>query len=116
MGLLNWIRQKWNAWKNNHISERIIIARHPEEPIEANPFPKEWQPDEKIVMSIRRTDNYEPNNAVIKHIRQSQIRQTNQKRRTKFSNAEHFKQRQPTTARMLWKPNAKIKDEEEENA
>jgi hypothetical protein len=45
--------------------------------------------------------------------RQERIAAINKRRVTKFSHSEHFKQRQPTTARKLWKPG--IKPEEEED-
>jgi len=44
--------------------------------------------------------------------RNAKIRTQNTTRKTKFSNAEHFKQRQPTTARKLWNPQAKLEEEE----
>jgi hypothetical protein len=49
---------------------------------------------------------------MLKDLETQRIAEINRNRRTKFSNAEHFKRRQPTTARMLWKPNAKLEEEE----
>jgi hypothetical protein len=46
-----------------------------------------------------------------KDVKTQRIANLNRKRRSKFSNAEHFKQRQPTTARKLWKPNAKLEED-----
>ena len=44
-------------------------------------------------------------------LKQELIAKRNLQRRTKFSNAEHFKRRQPTTARKLWRPDAKIEED-----
>jgi hypothetical protein len=50
-------------------------------------------------------------------MREERIAELNRKRRTQFAHAEHFKQRQPTTARKLWNPQAKpVKEKDEENA
>lgn len=51
---------------------------------------------------------------IMKTFQQERIAEANRTRRTKFAHSEHFKQRQPTTARKLWNPQAKV--EEEENA
>ena len=53
-----------------------------------------------------------PAHEVEKVFKQLEIRHKNATRRTEFSNAKHFKRRQPTTARMLWKPDAKLEEED----
>jgi hypothetical protein len=45
--------------------------------------------------------------------RQAQIAKFNSEKVQKFAHAEHFKRRQPTTARKLWKPGVKVEEEEE---
>ena len=44
-------------------------------------------------------------------LQQELIAKRNLQHRTRFSNAEHFKQRQPTTARKLWHPDAKLEED-----
>lgn len=51
---------------------------------------------------------------LIKDLRTQRIADANRTRRTKFAHAEHFKRRQPTTARKLWNPQAQPKTEKEE--
>lgn len=57
---------------------------------------------------------------LIKDLRNKRIAYINRNRHTKFAHAEHFKRRQPTTARKLWNPQAQPKtekqQEEEENS
>ena len=52
---------------------------------------------------------------LIKDLRTQRIAEANRTRRTKFAHAEHFKRRQPTTARKLWNPQAQPKTEKEED-
>ena len=49
-------------------------------------------------------------------MREERIAELNRNRRQKFAHAEHFKRRQPTTARKLWNPQAQPKKEREEDA
>jgi hypothetical protein len=46
-----------------------------------------------------------------RELKKMEIRYKNMNRRTKFAHSEHFKRRQPTIARMLWKPDAKLEEE-----
>jgi hypothetical protein len=45
--------------------------------------------------------------SIRKDIEAARIRELNRNRQTKFAHSEHFKRRQPTTARKLWKPGKK---------
>jgi len=87
----------------------------PPEPIETPPFPK-FEARKGIVraadvQTVRNWLDTQPRESVGKAIRDNQARKNNMAHRTKFSNAEHFKQRQPTTARKLWKPDAKLEED-----
>ena len=50
---------------------------------------------------------------VERNIQQARIAEINSKRQQKFAHAEHFKRRQPTTARKLWKPGVKVEEEDD---
>ena len=75
----------------------VRMREPPQEPVEYPPF-------ERKLSRIPSID-------VERKKEQIRIAEVNRARRTKFSNAEFFKRRQPTTARMLWKPNAKIEED-----
>jgi len=53
-------------------------------------------------------------NAIRKVQRLEEIRMKNATKTFHFTNSEHFKQRQPTTARKLWKPNVQLPIKEED--
>jgi len=88
----------------------------PPEPVDTPPFVKDGQISVAVLKAIRNppppTAKPRPSKKIHTQIREIEARQCNQQRRTKFSNAEHFKRRQPTTARKLWKANAKLEDED----
>ena len=93
--------------RNNNIVFPTIHAPKPvlnqlKQHFSENFEPKTPEPDYRE-MIIKRAQ---------KSARLRQVQDANQKRRTKFAHSEHFKQRQPTTARKLWKPNAKVQEEE----
>ena len=109
MGLINWLKKLFQKESNILSEDDKICLTHPElkpEPIledydERKPFfhPQNQRAFAKSVEEVKRSLEF------------NRIRRLNQKRRTKFRYSEHFKQRQPTTARKLWKPNAKLEED-----
>jgi hypothetical protein len=90
--------------------KRLFRKRETEEPniiraAPAGPEPPTPQPKQTLRPPISRP--------VSKDMEVMRIRQANRNRRNDYRYSEHFKKRQPTTARKLWRPNATFNEEEE---
>jgi len=92
MRLINWFKHLFHKKSKQLSEEEEIYQQHPE----LRPEPRRG--------IIRSSE-------VFKARKLLEIKKANRKRRKTFSYGEHFKQRQPTTARKLWNPNAKLEED-----
>ena len=107
MELLKWIKKFLKLFDR--------IGAPPPEPINYPPFERKLSRIASIDIERRKEEWQNHLHSVDLQNRQAAIRTLNRRRHTKFSYAEHFKKRQPTTARMLWKPNASIEEDDKED-
>ena len=92
MGFINWLRKLFHRKPKILSEEEQIYLHYPQ----LKPEPARGIIKASEVLKVRKM---------------IEIQKANQNRRKTFCYGEHFKRRQPTTARQLWKPNAKLEED-----